>query len=95
MWFLMRQVMRYGRYVAWSMAAAVAAGVYGFLSTREEIALFGGAPHVIEWWEPYVWPPVVFVIVSRVLRMVLSRFAGAANAHMARLRRGDIFGPRP
>ena len=27
MWFLMRQVMRYGRYVAWSMAAAVAAGV--------------------------------------------------------------------
>lgn len=95
MWFLMRQVMRYGRYVAWSMAVAVAAGVYGFLSTREEIALFGGAPHVIEWWEPYIWPPVVFVIVSRVLRMVLSRFAGAANAHMARLRRGDILGPRP
>ncbi|HBC06801.1 MAG TPA: hypothetical protein DC046_04370 [Rhodospirillaceae bacterium] len=95
MWFLMRQVMRYGRYVAWTVAAAAAAGLYGILSVRKEITLFGGEAHVIEWWEPYVWPPVAFVIVSRVLRMVLNRFAGAANAHMARLRRGDIFGPRP
>ncbi len=87
MWFLMRQVMRYGRYVAWTVAAAAAAGVYGILSERDEIALFGGEAHVIEWWEPYVWPPVAFVIVSRVLRMTLSRFAGAANETLNRLRR--------
>jgi len=86
MWFVMRQVMRYGRYVAWSVAVAAAAGVYGILSVRDEIALFGGAPHIIEWWEPYVWPPVAFVIVSRILRMALNRFAGAANETLNRLR---------
>jgi hypothetical protein len=95
MWFLMRQVMRYGRYVAWTLAAGAAAAVYGYLNTHDQIALFGGAPHVIEWWEPYVWPAATFIVVSRVLRMVLHRFAASANAHVARIRRGDIFGPRP
>ena len=95
MWFVMRHLMRYGRYVAWTAAAASAAAVYGYMSTREDITLFGGAPHVIEWWEPYVWPAVAFIVVGRVLRMMLGRFASAANQHVARLRRGDIFGPRP
>jgi len=94
MWFLMRQVMRYGRFVVWSMAVAAAGLVYGFLSTRTEITLFGGEAHHIEWWEPYAWPAVTLIVVGRTLRMVLNRTVGAANAHVARIRRGDVFGPK-
>ncbi|PIW28023.1 MAG: hypothetical protein COW30_08720 [Rhodospirillales bacterium CG15_BIG_FIL_POST_REV_8_21_14_020_66_15] len=87
MGFLLRRLLVYGRWLALAAATTAAAGLYGVLSTREEIALFGGAPHAIEWWEPYVWPAVSFVVVGRVLRMALNRLAGAATETLTRLRR--------
>ncbi|MBD3666363.1 MAG: hypothetical protein HUJ16_00260 [Kangiella sp.] len=95
MGFLLRRLMAYGRWVSLAAAAAEAAAVYGILTTREEIVLFGGAPHVSEWWEPYVWPAATFIVVGRILRMVIRRFTASATPHVARIRRGDIFGPRP
>ena len=95
MGFLLRRLMAYGRWVSLLAAGTAAAAVYGIFTTREEITLFGGAPHVIEWWEPYVWPAVTFIVVGRILRMVIRRFTASATAHVARIRRGDIFGPRP
>lgn len=94
MWFLLRQFRRYARFVIWGAALTSGGAVYTLLSTREVIAPFGGEPHVIEWWEPYVWPLVTIVVVSRGLRMVLNLVTAAANAHLARLRRGDVFGPK-
>lgn len=87
MFFLLRRLVAYGRWLALAAAMAVAGGVYGVLSTRDEIALFGGAPHVIEWWEPYVWPAVAFVVVGKVLRLLLNRVVGAAGDTLNRLRR--------
>lgn len=95
MGFLLRRLLAYGRWVSLAAATSVAGAVYAVLSTREQIAPFGGEPHVIEWWEPYTWAAVAFVVVNRGLRMILGRFAAAAGAHMARIRRGDVFGPRP
>jgi len=87
MGFLLRRLVAYGRWLALGSAAAAAAGVYGILSTRDEIAVLGGVPHVIAWWEPYVWPAVTFIVVGRVLRMALSRAAGVAGETLDRLRR--------
>ncbi len=94
MWFLMRRILAYGRFLAWTAAMAAAGGAYVFLSTRQEITLFGAAPHVLEWWEPYVWPAVVFIVVGRILRGVLRRTLGAANTHVGRISRGQMFGPK-
>ena len=95
MGFLLRRLLAYGRWVSLAAATSVAGAVYAVLSTREQIAPFGGEPHVIEWWEPYVWPAATFIVVGRVLRMVIRRFTASATAHVGRIRRGGIFGPRP
>lgn len=87
MFFLLRRLVAYGRWLALAAAMAAAGGVYGVLSSRDEIALFGGTPHVIEWWEPYVWPAVAFTVVGKALRMVLNRAVGAAGETLNRFRR--------
>ena len=94
MWFLMRRIMAYGRWIAWMTALGAAGAVYAHLSTREQITILGGEPHIIEWWEPYAWPAVTFIIVGRVVRMVLKRTVGTATAKVARLKRAGLFGPK-
>lgn len=96
--FILWPVMRYTRYVIWTIAIAASGATYAFLSTREEIpGLAGltqdGGPYVIAFWEPYVWTAVAFIGTKIVLRALLRRFLNAAHAQIARVRSGVVIGP--
>lgn len=87
MTFLLRRLLAYGRWVVLTLATAAAGGVYTVLSTHDSIAPLGGEPHVVEWWEPYVWPAVTFLVVGKAGRMAVNRLGLRAGEQLARLRR--------
>ena len=88
MWLLYRIFGAKIRYVVWTLAAAVAAAVYTVLSTRDQITLFDGAPHIVEWWEPYVWPGVAFIVTQRLGAWMVRRTLRQVQDGLNRLK-GD------
>ncbi|MEQ8665574.1 MAG: hypothetical protein RIC16_07595 [Rhodospirillales bacterium] len=83
-----RMALRYGRWMARGAGLTVAALMFAAIDRRDELNVPGmDQPYEVGVTDPYIAAVVVYVVTVKVLIGVMMRFHGAAQDHLARLRR--------
>ncbi len=78
---------RYGRWMARGAALTMAGLMFAAIERREAILLPGMTePYEVAAIDPYLAGAMTYIIVVRVLFMLMARFQGAAQRHLANLR---------